>query len=186
MSVVYPQYLWLLAGVPFLMLFWGAGLWHHWRMRRRFGDLTNLEEISRVSPAGHGWLRGGLFAASLVCMIVGLARPQVLSRDVRAVPQATDVIFMLETSPSMFARDMDPADSALGSGARSGLWQSPRGPISCAGLGPRAPRPRPRALSSRSAYFGECWFDPVKAQVGSRGIRDDVTARATARRASMI
>jgi hypothetical protein len=41
-------------------------------------------------------------------MVVGLARPQLLSRDVRPVPQATDVIFMLDTSPSMFARDMDP------------------------------------------------------------------------------
>ena len=41
-------------------------------------------------------------------MIVGLARPQMLGRDVRPVPKATDVIFMLDTSPSMFARDMDP------------------------------------------------------------------------------
>ncbi len=102
------QYLWLLAAVPVLMLFWGAGLWHHRRMRRRFGDLTNLEEISRISWAGHGWLRGGLSTLSLVCMIVGLARPQILSRDVRPVPRATDVIFLLDTSPSMFARDMDP------------------------------------------------------------------------------
>jgi Ca-activated chloride channel family protein len=105
---LHPQYLWLLAGVPILMLFWGAGLWHHWRMRRRFGDLTNLEETSRISWAWHGWLRGGLFAVSLVSMIVGLARPQLLSRDVRPVPTATDVVFMLDTSPSMFARDMDP------------------------------------------------------------------------------
>jgi Ca-activated chloride channel family protein len=108
MSFVEAQYLWLLAGVPVLVLLWGAGLWHHFRMRNRFGDLTNLEEISRVSWAGHDWLRGGLFAASLVLMIVGLARPQILSRDVRPVPQATDVIFMLDTSPSMFAKDMDP------------------------------------------------------------------------------
>jgi Ca-activated chloride channel family protein len=108
MSFVDAQYLWLLAGVPVLVSLWGAGLWHHRRMRRRFGDLTNLEEISRISWAGHGWLRGGLFAASLVLMIVGLARPQILSRDVRPVPQATDVIFMLDTSPSMFATDMDP------------------------------------------------------------------------------
>ena len=105
---LHPQYLWLLAGVPILMLFWGAGLWHHRRMRRRFGDLTNLEEISRISWAWHGWLRGGLFAVTLVSMIVGLARPQLLSRDVRPVPTATDVVFMLDTSPSMFARDMDP------------------------------------------------------------------------------
>jgi len=108
MSFLDARYLWLLAGVPVLMLFWGVGLWHHWRMRARFGDLTNLQEISRVSWAGHGWLRGGLFAASLACMVVGLARPQLLTRDVRPVPQATDVIFMLDTSPSMFATDMDP------------------------------------------------------------------------------
>lgn len=108
MSVVDAQYLWWLAGVPVLMLFWGIGLWHHGRMRGRFGDLTNLQDISRISWAGHGWLRGGLFAASLACMIIGLARPQVLTRDVQPVPKATDVIFMLDTSPSMFARDMDP------------------------------------------------------------------------------
>jgi Ca-activated chloride channel family protein len=108
MSFISPQYFWLLAAVPVLMLLWGAGLWHHRQMRRRFGDLTNLEEISRISWAGHGWLRGGLFAASLACMIIGLARPQVLTRDVQPVPKATDVVFMLDTSPSMFARDMDP------------------------------------------------------------------------------
>jgi Ca-activated chloride channel family protein len=109
MSMLFPRFLWLLAAVPVLMLFWGAGLWHHRRMRGRFGELTSLEEISRVSWAGQGWARGGFFAASLVCMIVGLARPQMLTRDVRPVPMATDVIFMLDTSPSMFARDMDPS-----------------------------------------------------------------------------
>jgi Ca-activated chloride channel family protein len=108
MRAVDAHYLWLLAAVPVLMLFWGGGLWHHARMRRRVGDLTNLQEISRVSWAGHGWLRGAFFAASLAFMIVGLARPQVVSRDVRAVPRATDVIFLLDTSPSMFAADMDP------------------------------------------------------------------------------
>ena len=108
MTFVDPRFLWLLAGVPVLMLLWGVGQWHHRRMRDRAGDLSNLEEISRVSWAGRGWVRGAFLAASLVCMIAGLGRPQVLSRDVRPVPLATDVIFMLDTSPSMFARDMDP------------------------------------------------------------------------------
>ena len=108
MDFVYSQYLWLLAGVPLLMLLWGIGMWHHRRMRVRFGNLTNLQEISRVSWAGQGWLRGGLLAASLTGMILGLAYPQMLGRDVRAVPKATDVVFMLDISPSMFAKDMDP------------------------------------------------------------------------------
>ena len=108
MDFVYPQYLWLLAFVPLAMLLWSVGVWHQRRMRGRFGDLMNLEEISRVSWTGNGWVRGGLFAASLIGMIFGLAYPQVLGRDVRAVPMATDVVFMLDISPSMFARDMDP------------------------------------------------------------------------------
>ena len=108
MDFVYPQYLWLLAGVPALMLLWGIGVWHHSRMRARFGNLTNLREISRVSWGGRGWLRGGLFAGSLAGMVLGLAYPQMLGREMRAVLAATDVVFILDTSPSMFATDMDP------------------------------------------------------------------------------
>src|SRR5688572_19378137 len=106
---VYPVYLWLLLGIPPLVLFWGLGVRHHRRMRARFGNLDNLREISRISWTGLGWLRSGLFAGSLAGMILGLASPQVLSRDLRPVPMPTDAIFMLDISPSMFARDMDPS-----------------------------------------------------------------------------
>ena len=105
---VYPRYLWLLLGIPVLLLVWGLGIWHHHRMRRRFGNMENMEEISRVSWAGHGWLQAVLFALSLVGIITGLAYPQMLGRELRPVPMPTDVIFMLDISPSMFARDMDP------------------------------------------------------------------------------
>jgi Ca-activated chloride channel family protein len=78
-------------------------------MRERFGNLENLEPISRISWAGRSWLRGILFAGSLVGMILGLAAPRMTARDLRPVPMPTDVIFMLDVSPSMFARDMDPS-----------------------------------------------------------------------------
>jgi Ca-activated chloride channel family protein len=108
MDFVNSQYLWLLAGVPVVLFFWSLGVWHHRRMRARFGDLGNLEGTSRVSWSGRGWLQGLAFAAGLLAMIVGLARPQIMARDTRAVPKATDVVFMLDTSPSMYAKDMDP------------------------------------------------------------------------------
>lgn len=108
MDFVYPQYLRLLLGVPVVMLLWAVGIWHHQRMRGRFGDMANLHEISRVSWSGRGWMRGGMFAVSLTAMILGLAYPQMPGREVRPVPQPTDVVFMLDISPSMFARDMDP------------------------------------------------------------------------------
>jgi Ca-activated chloride channel family protein len=109
MEFVYPRYLWLMIGVPVLLLLWGIGILHHHRMRRRFGNLENLEEISRVSWAGHGWMQGILFAISALCMVIGLAYPQMLGRELRPIPMPTDIIFMLDISPSMFAKDMDPS-----------------------------------------------------------------------------
>src|SRR3990172_9870362 len=102
MEFVYPRYLWLLLGIPAALLFWGIGIWHHRRMRRRFWNLENLEEISRISWAGQGWMRGMLFALSLAAMILGLSYPQILGRELREMPMPTDVIFMLDISPSMF------------------------------------------------------------------------------------
>jgi Ca-activated chloride channel family protein len=105
---VKPQYLWLLLGIPVVMIFWFIGLMYHRVMRKRFGNLDNLRDISRVSWVGRGWIRGFLFILSLACMIIGLAYPQMLARNLRPLPMPTDVIFMLDISPSMFARDMDP------------------------------------------------------------------------------
>jgi Ca-activated chloride channel family protein len=108
LEFLYPRYLWLLLGIPVVLLFWAIGIWHHRRMRKRFGNLGNMEEISRVSWSGQGWMRGGFFAASIVGMVVGLSYPQMLYRELRPVPMPTDVIFMLDISPSMFAKDNDP------------------------------------------------------------------------------
>ena len=106
---LYPRYLYLLIAVPVLLLLWGLGIWHHHRMRRRFGNLENMVEVSRVSWAGHGWMQGVLFALSVLCMVVGLAYPQMLGRELRPIPMPTDVVFMFDISPSMFAKDMDPS-----------------------------------------------------------------------------
>src|SRR5581483_8477837 len=108
MEFVHPRYLYLLLALPILTLFWAVGIWHHSRMRRRFGNLDNLEAISRVSWSGQGWFRGILFLLSLAAMIIGLAYPQMLGRELKPLPMPTDVIFMLDISPSMFANDMDP------------------------------------------------------------------------------
>jgi Ca-activated chloride channel family protein len=54
-------------------------------------------------------MRGSFFVASIVGMILGLAYPQMLGRELRPVPMPTDVVFMLDISPSMFAKDNDPS-----------------------------------------------------------------------------
>src|SRR6266704_4781154 len=109
MEFARQEYLWLLLVIPFVILTWGIGLWHQRRMRIRFGNIANLQLISRISWSGRPWLRGLLFVAALALMALGLAYPRAVVRELHAVPTPTDLVFLLDTSPSMYARDMDPS-----------------------------------------------------------------------------
>ncbi len=108
MEFTRQEYFWLIWVIPFLVLLWGLGVWHQWRMRGRFGNLANLEQISRISWSGRGLVRGLLFSGSLLLMVLALAYPRTIVRELRPVPTPTDLVFMLDISPSMFARDNDP------------------------------------------------------------------------------
>src|SRR5207237_1794676 len=106
------EYLWLLVVIPLVILLWGMGIWHQRRMRIRFGNIANLHSISRISWSGRQWIRGLLFVAALALMALCLAYPRAIVRELRAVPTPTDLVFLLDTSPSMYGRDM--ASSLLG------------------------------------------------------------------------
>ena len=108
MEFVRRESFWLLGVIPLLGLLWWLGVWHQQRMRSRFGNLRNLEAISRISWRGRGWVRGFLYLLSLFLLAVALAQPQMVSRELRAIPTPTDLIFLLDISPSMYANDMDP------------------------------------------------------------------------------
>src|SRR2546425_1849647 len=109
MEFARQEYLWLLLVIPLVMLLWGMGLWHQRRMRIRFGNIANLRSISRISWSGRQWIRGLLFLAALALMALGLAYPRAVVRELRAIPTPTDLVFLLDTSPSMYGRDMDPS-----------------------------------------------------------------------------
>jgi Ca-activated chloride channel family protein len=109
MEFAREQYFWLLLAIPLVMFSWGIGVWHRRRMRLRFGNLANLEPISRISRSGLAWGRGLLFSASLILMTLALAYPQMVLRELHALPTPTDIVFLLDISPSMYARDMSPS-----------------------------------------------------------------------------
>jgi Ca-activated chloride channel homolog len=109
MEFARQEYFYLLLAIPFVMVLWGIGAWHQQRMRVRFGNIDNLKAISRISRPGLTWVRGVLFAASLILMTLGLAYPRMVIRQRHAVPTPTDIVFLLDISPSMYARDMSPS-----------------------------------------------------------------------------
>src|SRR5580693_1522163 len=75
MEFARQEYLWLLLPIPLVAAFWGIGVWHRRRMRIGFGNIESLESISRISSPALAWVRGALFASSLVLMTLGLAFP---------------------------------------------------------------------------------------------------------------
>ena len=109
MEFARQEYFWLLLLVPFLILLWGIGAWHQRRMRIRFGNIGNLAPISRISWSGKEWFRGLLFVGALALMVLALAEPSAVVRELHAIPIPTDLVFLLDTSPSMYGRDMDPS-----------------------------------------------------------------------------
>src|SRR4030095_2837741 len=104
MEFARQEYFWLLLVIPFVSLLWGIGLWHQRRIGIRFGSSDTLQSISKSSWPGREWVRGLLFVGSLALMALSLAYPRAVVRELRAVPTPTDLVFLLDTSPSMYGR----------------------------------------------------------------------------------
>ena len=103
-----PQFLYLLAAIPVLMLF----LWWAWRRRaealRRIGDPGLVERLGlAVGPRVRG-VRLALWFIGVALLILALGRPQWGS-DIEIVEQGgIQVMVALDISRSMLAQDLKP------------------------------------------------------------------------------
>ena len=103
-----PERLLLLWILPLLLalLVWAA------RRRRKLeaelGDPAKLRERTMDSGRGPKLLRGALLLLAIAVAAVGLARPQSGFRLVNTTSAGADVVFVLDLSLSMAARDVAP------------------------------------------------------------------------------
>ena len=109
MQLLHPEHLWWLAAGPALFLAWRVAVWRVARGRRRFADFGKVERISRVTTARHEALRALLLFGVFASLIVAMAQPRVQQKARRPVYRRQDVIFLLDASPSMRARDVHPS-----------------------------------------------------------------------------
>jgi len=97
--------LWLLPAA--VLLFWVAA-----RRRRallsRFVGMKLLPQLSQPLLPGGRAMRGGLLIAALLLLIVALARPQYGKQAVIMKREGRDIVFLLDTSLSMLADDIQP------------------------------------------------------------------------------
>ncbi|MGH7831363.1 MAG: vWA domain-containing protein, partial [Candidatus Binatia bacterium] len=109
MKFLYPQYLKLFFLLVALLPFWLYYLRNKERSRLRIGAGEPLRRISHFSSLGRDWGKCLLINAVMGALILALAHPQLIRE--RRVPQPgiMDIVFLLDTSPSMWAADVQPS-----------------------------------------------------------------------------
>jgi Ca-activated chloride channel homolog len=109
MSFLHPDRLWWLGALPALFLLWRIAAGRVRRGRGRFADFGKVERISRVTTTAQEAVRAVLLAGVFAAVILAVAQPRVQTDARRPIYRRQDVIFLLDASPSMRARDVNPS-----------------------------------------------------------------------------
>ncbi len=109
MQFANDQALLLLLGIPFLLMaFWLSR--RRWlRAQKRLGDAgLSRRLLERVSDT-KGLLRITLFVVALFLLTLALARPQTGGKSTLVKREGIDILFVLDLSKSMLAKDIRPS-----------------------------------------------------------------------------
>lgn len=103
-----PQYFWLLALIPLLLLLFSVSLAVRKKRLKRFGDLATIQQLMPGVSIRRQWVKLSLVCLALAAFAVGLARPQagVTLKEVKR--NGLELIIALDVSNSMLAQDFQP------------------------------------------------------------------------------
>ncbi len=102
----HPDFFWLLAFVPILMLLWLG--YQRWRRNA----MARMGDISRLMPAFSGirfWVKGTLLALAFMLLSIAWANPQMGAKKQTTIQKAADVFIAIDISQSMLCRDVAPS-----------------------------------------------------------------------------
>jgi len=103
-----PQWLWALLGLPILaggVLFFGHRVS---RAHRALADEQMIDTLLGRRRRWNTWARMLLSVLATGAIILALARPQSDPREVEVEAKGRDVVFLVDVSRSMLARDVAP------------------------------------------------------------------------------
>ena len=138
MQFLYPDYLRLFLLLLALLPLWLYFLFKKWRIRQALGVGRALARMSHFAPVKKDLLRCVLINLVMAAVIIALAHPQWIQEQKIPQPGVVDLVFLLDTSPSMRAADIQPsrlgrALDVLGSFVRHKMAQDRIGLVSFAG-----------------------------------------------------
>ena len=109
MKFLYPQYLKLFYLLLVLLPCWLYFLYSKQRTRRILGVKRALTRISHFPSLRKEFIRCVLLNLVMAAIILALAHPQRIQEKKVPQPGVLDIVFLLDTSPSMRARDIQPS-----------------------------------------------------------------------------
>src|SRR3990172_12887570 len=104
-----PDLLWLFRLLIPVVLFAAFRFHLKRRMRKRMGRLEKLGRISRIRNLSRDAFHSLTLLAVLALTIGALAEPRLVHRNYEPVFRGVDMVFLLDTSPSMSAADIQPS-----------------------------------------------------------------------------
>lgn len=98
--------LWLVPALAAFCLFRG---WYRRRMQRRLGAMEKFERISRIQRPALEWIHALCLLISVAAALLAVARPRAPRTLYEPEHRGLDIVFLLDTSPSMSAQDIQPS-----------------------------------------------------------------------------
>ena len=108
MRFAQPEFLYLLAVAPLLVLFFVARFRRRREALRRLGEPELIGRLTRSTVAGRQSVKAVLVLLVLVCFVLALARPQFGTRSETVRQTGFSVMVALDVSNSMLAEDIRP------------------------------------------------------------------------------
>jgi Ca-activated chloride channel family protein len=138
MKFLHPEYFKLFFLLLVLLPFWLYFVYLKRRSRMELGVGWALKRMSRFAPVRRDLLRCLLINVVMAALIAALAHPQWIQEQKIPQPGVVDLVFLLDTSPSMRAGDIQPsrlvrALEVMGSFLRTKLPQDRIALVSFAG-----------------------------------------------------
>ncbi len=108
MQLAQPEFLYLLALIPLLIVFFVVRFRHRRDMLGALGEPALLSRLSPYSAERRQSVKAALVLAALFCFIMALARPQFGTRSETVRQTGFSVMVALDVSNSMLAEDVRP------------------------------------------------------------------------------
>jgi Ca-activated chloride channel homolog len=108
MRFAQPEYLYALALVPLLIIFYIVRFRKKAKALAVLGNPELLAKLSRTTNTGRQKLKAGLIVCSVICCLLALARPQFGTKIETIKRQGFEIMVALDVSNSMLAEDVKP------------------------------------------------------------------------------